>query len=196
MRGGVHRIIVGDALITRLSAITCNVQRSEWQDDEEIDEHYKRQKGKRYQASPDVEADPCCGSKVCSRSDKSRCSSATAPRRKAELSIVMCQTKEAQFTPTTAKTSQDYANHLGGDGATVFTLWSDSNEKHSTCRQQDKHQDACAVGNMMYKVRGYQLDASTRNDIGQQNQAFWYGRTDKVEGSREYNDIEDVVDES
>ena len=108
----------------------------------------------------------------------------------------MSQAHEAQFSPSTAERRKYHSGHLRADCAAICIARRQGNKDHATCREAHEDDNPGMVRNSMDEVRRTKLGQEGRNDICEQDNAFWNIGPNKIKGSREDDHVEDVVDQT
>ena len=108
----------------------------------------------------------------------------------------MGQTEKGQLSASTYQAGQHDAYHLGSHAGSVGSSWCQGYKDHAEGGCRGKEYDTDGIGNSVYEVRDEELRDKRGHDVRKQNDAFGDGRADEVEGGREDDDIEDIVDET
>lgn len=174
----------------------AGAKRAQWKDKEKAKEHDQGEEGKDEQTRARIDAKRVCRNGVGTRTDQPCASRARTPRSKGKMAVEMGEAQEAKLAASAAEASQHDAAHLDGNGSRVVQRRSEGDDEHAAGRQGDKGHDADMVGYLVYEVGCAELGQKRGQDIGEQHDTLGNVGTDEIEGSREDDYVEDVVDEA
>ena len=166
------------------------------ENEEEADDHDRWEAGRCKESRPYTDSERSGCQCVRSSSNQTSSTSAAPPSSKTEGAVKMSETYETQFPNSAAKGRHYNSRHLVGDGAAICVPGRQRYDQHSADRKSHPDDNSDIICDRVDEIRSAQLSQKRGDDIGEKNYTLRHIRANEIEGSRQDDDVENIVDEA